>query len=111
MTSLSVGSLLDDNIWHDVVVTRNYREILFSVDRVSIAGTIRGEYMTLNLNNAVRIWYLFAYSLNIIPNLYTYIFRIIYLFFVIVLYRWHSKSARGYDCYSEFYRMYRKFTV
>ncbi|XKL68715.1 hypothetical protein PGB90_006484 [Kerria lacca] len=55
MTSLSVGSLLDDNIWHDVVVTRNYREILFSVDRVSIAGTIRGEYMTLNLNNAFYI--------------------------------------------------------
>lgn len=55
MTSLSVGSLLDDNIWHDVVFSRNYREIMFSVDRVSVRGTIKDEFAVLNLNNAVSI--------------------------------------------------------
>ncbi|KAK4880887.1 hypothetical protein RN001_004206 [Aquatica leii] len=49
-TSLSVGSLLDDNIWHDVVISRNYRDILFSVDRVVVQGRIKGEFTKLNLN-------------------------------------------------------------
>lgn len=54
MISLSVGSLLDDNIWHDVLISRNFKEIFFSVDRVSITGVVKGEFSTLNLNNAVR---------------------------------------------------------
>ncbi|KAK4880883.1 hypothetical protein RN001_004202 [Aquatica leii] len=49
-TSFSVGSLLDDNIWHDVVISRNYRDILFSVDRVVVQGRIKGEFTKLNLN-------------------------------------------------------------
>lgn len=53
ITSLSVGSLLDDNIWHDVVISRNFKEIIFSVDRVSITGTVNGDYAVLNLNNIV----------------------------------------------------------
>jgi contactin associated protein-like 2 len=53
MTSLSVGSLLDDNIWHDVVVSRNRRDILFSVDRVIVRGRIKGEFDRLNLNRGV----------------------------------------------------------
>lgn len=52
-TSLSVGSLLDDNIWHDVVISRNYRDILFSVDRVVVQGRIKGEFGKLNLNRGV----------------------------------------------------------
>ncbi|CAG9853678.1 unnamed protein product [Phyllotreta striolata] len=50
VTSLSVGSLLDDNIWHDVVISRNKRDILFSVDRVVVTDKIKGEFERLNLN-------------------------------------------------------------
>lgn len=53
MTSLSVGSLLDDNIWHDVVISRNRKDIVFSVDRVMIQGRIKGEFNRLNLNREV----------------------------------------------------------
>lgn len=56
MTTLSVGSLLDDNVWHDVVVSRNRRDILFSVDRVIVQGRIKGEFSRLNLNRAVSIY-------------------------------------------------------
>lgn len=55
VTSLSVGSLLDDNIWHDVVISRNRRDILFSVDRVVVKGRIKGEFTRLNLNRGVNI--------------------------------------------------------
>lgn len=55
MTSLSVGSLLDDNIWHDVVISRNRRDIIFSVDRVMTQGKIRGEFDRLNLNREVNV--------------------------------------------------------
>ncbi|KAL0271077.1 UNVERIFIED_CONTAM: hypothetical protein PYX00_008294 [Menopon gallinae] len=50
MTSFSVGSLLDDNIWHDVVISRNRKDIIFSVDRVLIKGRVKGEFVRLNLN-------------------------------------------------------------
>ena len=56
-TSLSVGSLLDDNIWHDVVISRNRRDIVFSVDRVVVQGRIKGEFSRLNLNRAVSTDY------------------------------------------------------
>ncbi|XP_017770023.1 PREDICTED: neurexin-4 isoform X1 [Nicrophorus vespilloides] len=55
VTSLSVGSLLDDNIWHDVVISRNRRDILFSVDRVVVEGRINGEFNRLNLNRGFYI--------------------------------------------------------
>ncbi|XP_033223686.1 neurexin-4 isoform X3 [Belonocnema kinseyi] len=55
MTSLSVGSLLDDNMWHDVVIARNRRNIAFSVDRVLIKGRIKGEFHRLDLNRAIYI--------------------------------------------------------
>lgn len=53
MTTLSVGSLLDDNVWHDVVISRNRRDIIFSVDRVIVQGRIKGEFSRLNLNRGV----------------------------------------------------------
>ncbi|CAH2105201.1 unnamed protein product [Euphydryas editha] len=55
LTSLSVGSLLDDNIWHDVVISRNRRDIVFSVDRVLVKGQIKGEFSRLNLNRALYV--------------------------------------------------------
>lgn len=61
MTSLSVGSLLDDNVWHDVVVSRNRRDIIFSVDRVIVQGKIKGEFTQLNLNRDVSIVLLLIY--------------------------------------------------
>lgn len=54
MTSLSVGSLLDDNIWHDVSITRNRLEVMLSVDRVTIQDRIKGEFERLDLNHEVR---------------------------------------------------------
>ncbi|XP_058066107.1 neurexin-4 [Anopheles bellator] len=55
MTSLSVGSLLDDNIWHDVIISRNRRDIIFSVDRVIVQRRIKGEFDKLNLNREFYI--------------------------------------------------------
>lgn len=55
MTSLSVGSLLDDNTWHDVIFSRNRKAIDFSVDRVFINGRIKGEFYRLDLNRAFYI--------------------------------------------------------
>lgn len=52
-TTLSVGSLLDDNIWHDVIISRNRRDIIFSVDRVVVQGRVKGEFDRLNLNRGV----------------------------------------------------------
>lgn len=55
MTSLSVGSLLDDNMWHDVIFSRNKKDIYFSVDRVVINGRVKGEFIRLDLNRAFYI--------------------------------------------------------
>ncbi|XP_073942606.1 neurexin-4 isoform X2 [Choristoneura fumiferana] len=54
-TSLSVGSLLDDNMWHDVLLSRTRREVIFSVDRVIVRGRVKGEFSRLNLNRAFYI--------------------------------------------------------
>lgn len=55
MTTLTVGSLLDDNVWHDVVISRNRRDILFSVDRVVVEGKLKAEFNRLNLNRGVSL--------------------------------------------------------
>ncbi|XP_076761852.1 neurexin-4 isoform X5 [Xylocopa sonorina] len=55
MTSLSVGSLLDDNMWHDVLISRNRKNISVSVDRVLIKAKIKGEFYRLDLNRALYI--------------------------------------------------------
>lgn len=52
-SSFSVGSLLDDNVWHDVVISRNRRDILFSVDRVVVDGKIKGDFDKLDLNRVL----------------------------------------------------------
>jgi hypothetical protein len=51
LTSLSVGSLLDDNLWHDVRILRNRREVIFTVDRVMIREKVKGDYAQLDLNH------------------------------------------------------------
>ncbi|XP_077286493.1 neurexin-4 isoform X2 [Arctopsyche grandis] len=55
MTPMSVGSLLDDNIWHDVLISRNRRDVVFSVDRVITRSRLKGEFSRLNLNRALYI--------------------------------------------------------
>lgn len=55
MTTLSVGSLLDDNVWHDVVLSRIRRDIVLSVDRVVVQGRVKGEFSKLNLNRAFYV--------------------------------------------------------
>lgn len=67
MTSLSVGSLLDDNIWHDVVISRNRRDIVFSVDRVLMQGRIKGEFVRLDLNREVGNIFIRGYAK--VPNI------------------------------------------
>ncbi|CAG9559489.1 unnamed protein product [Danaus chrysippus] len=54
-TSLSAGSLLDDNTWHDALVSRARRDLVFSVDRVVMRARIKGEFSRLNLNRAIYI--------------------------------------------------------
>lgn len=56
MTSLSVGSLLDNNFWHDVLISRNKRDIIFSVDRVIVNARIKGEFNRLNLDRGVSVF-------------------------------------------------------
>ena len=55
MTSLSVGSLLDDNAWHDVEIRREQRNMTFLVDRVRIDDIIRGDFDRLDLNRKVSL--------------------------------------------------------
>ncbi|XP_045134698.1 neurexin-4-like isoform X1 [Portunus trituberculatus] len=55
LTSLSVGSLLDDNSWHDVEIRREQRNITFLVDRVRVDEIILGDFKRLNLNKELYI--------------------------------------------------------
>ncbi|XP_043205500.1 neurexin-4-like [Amphibalanus amphitrite] len=50
MTTLSVGSLLDDHLWHDVKVERTERMVNLSVDRVEVAREVNGVFRKLDLN-------------------------------------------------------------
>lgn len=52
---MSVGSLLDDNLWHDVRILRNRREVVFTVDRVMIRERVKGDYAQLDLNHNLYI--------------------------------------------------------
>ena len=49
-TSLVLGSLMDDNIYHDVYISRERRDIILSVDRVRTRDMVKDEYHKLNLD-------------------------------------------------------------
>ena len=53
MTSMSAGSLLDDSIWHDVIITRNLNVVSFVVDRVEVKELVKGDFGQLDLNRIV----------------------------------------------------------
>ncbi|EEC08437.1 neurexin IV, putative, partial [Ixodes scapularis] len=55
VTEVTCGSLLDDNIWHDVHISRFRRELVFSVDRVVVRRVLRGDSFQLDLNNELFI--------------------------------------------------------
>ncbi|KAG8190720.1 hypothetical protein JTE90_024856 [Oedothorax gibbosus] len=55
VTSISVGSLLDDNMWHDVYISRKSRDITFSVDRVVLPAKIRGDFSKLDLKREIHV--------------------------------------------------------
>ncbi|KAG0729978.1 Neurexin-4 [Chionoecetes opilio] len=55
MTSLSVGSLLDDNAWHDVEIRREQRNVTFLVDRVRVDDIILGDFRRLDLNKELYL--------------------------------------------------------
>ncbi len=54
-TSLVGGSLLDDNLFHDVVISRDRRDIIMSVDRLISRDVIPGEFTRLNLDQTLYI--------------------------------------------------------
>ncbi|UYV79517.1 CNTNAP1 [Cordylochernes scorpioides] len=53
--SLAAGSLLDDNLWHDVALSRRGRDITLTVDRVSVQATLRTDMTQLDLNRQLFI--------------------------------------------------------
>lgn len=50
LESISAGSLLDDNLWHDVFISRRGKEVIFSVDRVVVKKKLKTDFNRLNLN-------------------------------------------------------------
>ena len=54
-TSMALGSLLDDNTFHDVIISREKRDIVMSVDRVKIRDKICGDFLKLNLDRQLYI--------------------------------------------------------
>ena len=54
-TSLTLGSLLDNNVFHEVMIARDKRDLVLSVDRVKIRDRIRGEFQKLDLDGYLYI--------------------------------------------------------
>ncbi|XP_064472302.1 neurexin-4-like isoform X2 [Ornithodoros turicata] len=55
VTNVTCGSLLDDNLWHDVSIWRKRQELTFTVDRVVVHRHIRGDSFQLDLNRELYI--------------------------------------------------------
>jgi hypothetical protein len=55
VTRLSAGSILDDGVWHDVVVNRTGKSVSLSVDRVTATSRITGDYSVLDLDQMVNL--------------------------------------------------------
>lgn len=53
-TSVTTGSLLDDNHWHSVVIERYRRNINFTLDRHTQHFRTNGEFDHLDLDYEVR---------------------------------------------------------
>ncbi|KAH9369125.1 hypothetical protein HPB48_012772 [Haemaphysalis longicornis] len=55
LTEVWCGSLLDDNVWHDVQVSRFRRQLVFTVDRVVVRQRLRGDSFQLDLNREASL--------------------------------------------------------
>ncbi|GAB6032060.1 hypothetical protein CHUAL_010426 [Chamberlinius hualienensis] len=55
ITTVTVGSLLDDNLWHDVSIFRENKDIVFTVDRVIARQKMRGDFEQLDLNQEMFV--------------------------------------------------------
>lgn len=53
-TSVTTGSLLDDNHWHSVVIERYRRNVNFTLDRHTQHFRTNGEFDHLDLDYEVR---------------------------------------------------------
>lgn len=54
-TSMVAGSLLDDNNFHSVVISRDRRDVIVSIDHHITRGLIQGEFLNLDLDKAIFI--------------------------------------------------------
>lgn len=54
-TTLSIGSLLDDDAWHDVSISHANKDISLSVDRVTVHKIAIDDFSQLNLDKFVSI--------------------------------------------------------
>ena len=54
-TSMTLGSLLDDNLFHEVTISREKRDLILSVDRVRIQERIFGDFLKMNLDRVFFI--------------------------------------------------------
>ena len=52
---MALGSLLDNNLFHEVMISRERRDVILSVDRVRIRDRIRGDFHKLNLDRELYI--------------------------------------------------------
>lgn len=57
-TTMRAGSLLDDNQWHEVEITRDERRIVFNVDRMNITNVSSSDFLQLDLDRKVGINYI-----------------------------------------------------
>jgi len=54
-TTLKAGSLLDDNQWHELVVSREGRQVNFTVDRLTVTNMTNGDFLQLDLDRMVAV--------------------------------------------------------
>lgn len=52
---MSMGSMLDDNAFHEVAVSREKQDVILSVDGVRVRDKIRGDFQRLNLDGRMFI--------------------------------------------------------
>lgn len=76
-TRLSAGSLLDDGLWHNVIVSRKNQTVKVSVDGVSTIGHIPGDFAMLNLDHRVFVNIISNHDIMEIKNLW-FLFTVVH---------------------------------
>ena len=57
-TAVKAGSMLDDNNWHDMIITRDRKKLKVVVARLVSEVEINCLFYTLNLDKSVRYVYI-----------------------------------------------------